>query len=151
MIPCGGVHLEELELCENVYLFCCCRSTLGHQRKKFFICWRRKGIKSVNWKQRLQVNRYSKTPLNEPILFVDLLSTTHVVDQCDQGKQQTLWLYDLSSCMHCIAVSVLPVFLDMASLLREQTRVKESLEGALEKQKEGNHSNKFLNVCACHV
>lgn len=53
--------------------------------------------------------------------------------------------------MHCIAVSDLPVFLDMASLLREQTRVKESLEGALEKQKEGNHSNKFLNVCACHV
>lgn len=90
LIPCGGVHLEELELCENVYFFCCCRSTLGHQRKKFFICWRRKGIKSVNWKQRLQVNRYSKTPLNEPILFVDLLSTTHVVDQCDQGKQQTL-------------------------------------------------------------
>ena len=37
----------------------------------------------------------------------------------------------------------------MASLLREQTRVKESLEGALEKQKEGNDSNKFLNVCAC--
>ena len=28
-------------------------------------------------------------------------------------------------------------FTEMASLLREQTRVKESLEGALERQKEG--------------
>lgn len=31
------------------------RSTLGHQRKKFFICWQRKEIKSVNWRQRLQI------------------------------------------------------------------------------------------------
>lgn len=60
----------------------------------------------------------------------------------------TLWSFKLFL-LSCIAVSVLPVFLDMASLLREQTRVKESLEGALEKQKEGNDSNKFLNVCAC--
>ena len=29
---------------------------------------------------------------------------------------------------------------DMASLLREQTRIKESLEGALERQKEGMHT-----------
>lgn len=50
----------------------------------------------------------------------------------------TLWSFKLYL-LSCIAVSVLPVFLDMASLLREQTRVKESLEGALEKQKEGNH------------
>lgn len=28
----------------------------------------------------------------------------------------------------------------MASLLREQTRIKESLEGALERQKEGMHT-----------
>lgn len=60
----------------------------------------------------------------------------------------TPWSFKLFL-LSCIAVSVLPVFLDMASLLREQTRVKESLEGALEKQKEGNDSNKVLNVCAC--
>lgn len=29
---------------------------------------------------------------------------THVVDQCDQGKQQTLWLYDLSSCTCSVAL-----------------------------------------------
>lgn len=29
---------------------------------------------------------------------------------------------------------------DMASLLREQTRIKESLEGALERQREGMHT-----------
>lgn len=36
-----------------------------------------------------------------------------------------------------LIVSVAGNITDMASLLREQTRVKESLEGALERQKEG--------------
>ena len=37
-------------------------------------------------------------------------------------------------------------FAEMASLLREQTRVKESLEGALERQKEGTC---IILTCTC--